>query len=153
MTNRALLDANLAILLVVGSVDQDYIATHRRLAAFRRQDYGLLSDALSRFESLLFCPNVLTETSNLLRQAGEPRRRQFTQMLRRIIEDSEETFVASVDASAHRFFPELGLTDAALLRIASESTTLLTVDLHLYLTALRQGLPAINFNHLRDPTF
>lgn len=62
----------------------------------------------------------------------------------------EERHVESRQAVARDEFLRIGLTDAAILEMATASHTLLTVDLDLYLTALNRGLKAENFNHLRD---
>ena len=62
------LDANLFVLLVVGSVGRDLIAKHRRLRAYSAEDYEILIDLLDRVERVFVTPNTLTETSNLLAQ-------------------------------------------------------------------------------------
>ncbi len=96
-------------------------------------------------------PNALTEASNLLSQHGEPERSHLLKALRRLIENTDEVIVASVQASRHPSFHRLGLTDAALLEIVSPEAPLLTVDLQLYVEALKGGkYRALNFNHIRD---
>ena len=72
------LDANLFVLLVVGSVGRDLIEKHRRLRAYSAEDYEILIDLLDRVERVLVTPNTLTETSNLLAQHREPERRSFS---------------------------------------------------------------------------
>ena len=42
------LDANLFVLLVVGSVGRDLIEKHRRLRAYSAEDYEILIDLLDR---------------------------------------------------------------------------------------------------------
>jgi hypothetical protein len=59
-------------------------------------------------------------------------------------------YLESNVAAARPEFFRLGLTDAALLHLSIEQAVLLTADLHLYLAALKGGLKAQNFNHLRD---
>ena len=115
------------------------------------EDYDLLLDLISQCPQLLVMPNTLTETSNLLAQHGEPERSRFLDRLRFIIHESEEVMVASADASSSDTFLRLGLTDAALLKVISAETPLITVDLDLYLAAWdKEEHAAVNFTHFRD---
>ena len=145
------LDANLFVLLVVGSVGRDLIEKHRRLRAYSAEDYEILIDLLDRVERVFVTPNTLTETSNLLAQHAEPERSRFFDRLRFIIQESEEIVVASAVASSNSAFNRLGLTDAALLEVVTPETPLVTVDLDLYLAANASGQEvALNFTHLRN---
>ena len=150
MPSALFIDANLIVLLIVGSVGRDLIARHRRTRIFTIEDYDRLTRAISRVGNIRVTPNTLTEASNLLGQHGEPQRSQLLLKLRVLIEQSREIVVASVDAARRDAFPRLGLTDAALLEVVSADAPLLTVDLNLYLAALASGDDAaINFNHWR----
>ena len=145
------LDANLLVLLVVGSVDQALIAKHRRLRRFAAEDYARLLGLIARVERVFVTPNTLTETSNLLAQHRDPERSRFFDRLRFIIQESEEVVVASAVAASNRAFQRLGLTDAALLEVVTAETPLVTVDLDLYLAALaKDPYAAVNFTHLQD---
>ena len=145
------IDANLFVLLVVGSVGTEMIAKHRRLREYSEEDYKTLVRLLDRVDRVFVTPNTLTETSNLLAQHGDPERSRFFQMLRLVIHKSEEVVVASSVASSNSEFGRLGLSDTALLEVATEETPLLTVDLDLYLAALAKGKEtAVNFTHLRN---
>ena len=75
--NAYFIDANLLLLLVVGSVNRDAIARHRRLREFTRDDFGILLNLINQVERVLVTPNTLTETSNLLGLHGEPERSRF----------------------------------------------------------------------------
>lgn len=145
------IDANLFVLLVVGSVGMEMIAKHRRLREYSEEDYKTLVRLLDRVDRVFVTPNTLTETSNLLAQHGDPERSRFFQMLRFVIHESEEVVVASSVASSNSEFGRLGLTDVALLEVATEETPLLTVDLDLYRAALEKGKEtAVNFTHHRN---
>ena len=145
------IDANLLLLLIVGSVGRDLIAKHRRLRRFTVEDFDRLINLLDRVEQVLVTPNTLTETSNLLAQHGDPERSRFFDRLWFIIQESKEIVVASTVASRNNAFKRLGLTDAALLEVATAETPLVTVDLDLYLAALAKGQDAaVNFTHLQN---
>ncbi len=133
-------DANLLVLLVVGGVDPEIIAKHRRLNGYTAADHETLLKVLfSRVNRVFITPNTLTEASNLLGQHGEPERSLLMGGLRYIINGNEEIVVASGQASDNPAFQSLGLTDAVLLEAVSEERPLITVDLHLYVAALEKG--------------
>lgn len=145
------IDANLFVLLTVGSMDRNLIAKHRRLRRFTIEDFDRLINLINRVDRVFVTPNTLTETSNLLAQHNEPERSRFFDKLRFIIQESKKIVVASTVASHNNAFARLGLTDAALLEVATSETPLVTVDLNLYLAALAKGQDtAVNFTHLQN---
>ncbi len=145
------IDANLLVLLIVGRVGEELIAKHSRLQQFVVEDYRILRNLLDRIEQVFVTPNTLTETSNLLAQHGEPERSRLFEQLRSTIEESREIHVVSEVASKNREFRRLGLTDAALLEVATAQTPLLTVDFDLYLAALTTDQDmAVNFRHIQN---
>jgi predicted nucleic acid-binding protein len=145
-----LLDANLCVLLAVGTTRPSYIAKHKRLAAYDVQDFHIVDRIVARAQRILLCPNVLTEASNLARQAPEPIRREVSLMLTAIAARSIERYVESSVAMTDARYPALGLTDAVLLTLARDGGALLTADLDLYLAAVRAGHDATNYNHIRE---
>ena len=73
-----------------------------------------------------------------------------TSQLRWLIEESEEVVVRSADASSNSEYTRLGLTDAALLEVATAETPVVTVDLDLYFATLEKDPEAVlNFTHYR----
>lgn len=145
------LDTNLLILLVVGSESRELIPKHRRLEHYSAEDFEILCRFLDNADRLYLTPNTLTETSNLLNQHGEPERSRFMRRLQYLIHDSNEIVVSSIDASSNPNYQRLGLTDAALLEIATVETPVLTVDFRLYWAALESGEErAVNFTPFRN---
>ena len=146
------IDANLLVLLVVGSVGRGLISKHKRLrGAYTAEDYDILIDLISPVQRVFVTPNTLTEASNLLAHQAEPERSQLFDKLRTLIHNNEEIVVASEDASNNSAFRRLGLTDAALLELVTTKSPLLTDDLELYLAALEKGPEAaMNFTHHRN---
>lgn len=94
------LDANLLVLLVVGSQSRNLISRHRRLQHYSAEDYDILLELLQGADQLFVTPNTLTEASNLIRQHGEPERSFLMRRLQYLIHGSREIVVASVDASS-----------------------------------------------------
>ena len=145
------IDSNLLVLLVVGSESRDLIDRHRRLREYTAEDYDLLLEMAADVDRIFVTPNTLTEASNLLayRQYGSRLSRLY-ERLRLLIEASEEIVVRSADAASNRAYGRLGLTDAALLEVATADTPVLTADVGLYLAALaKDPYAALNFNHRR----
>lgn len=147
-----ILDANLLLLLVVGSADRSFITKHKRLRSYTDEDFDLLRLFLSRASSIIVTPNALTEASNLAGYISDPARTTIYQMFRAIVQTPTciEFAVESKLAVSRTEFIRLGLTDSVLLHLATDSHTLLTADVDLYLAAIAQGLKAENFNHYRN---
>jgi hypothetical protein len=149
---KIILDSNLLLLLVVGFTSRDYIKIHKRLNSYIDDDFILLTKILNSATGIIVTPNTLTETSNLVGYVSDPARSNIYRVFQALVEapGNEERFIESKIVMARTEFVRLGLTDAALLQMATEAHTLLTADVDLYLAALKQGLKAENFNHLRN---
>lgn len=147
---RVALDSNFVVLFVIGSVSVDLIGRHKRLRAFREQDFELLVERIAGVE-LVTTPNIMTESSNLVGQGLYGALKKQTMLaLKSFCDQTSESYVRSRDAAIQPEYARLGMTDAAWLALLDGSTTLLTVDLDLYLAAAARGLAAENFNHVRD---
>ena len=142
-----ILDANLLILLVVGSASRSYIAKHKRLRAYTEKDFALLVDMLSIAPRIIVTPNTVTETSNLIVQISDPARSHISAAFRALLTATDEIYVESKEAAVHTAFPRLGLTDSVLLKLVADQHILLTADFDLYHEAIRRGHTAINFTH------
>ena len=147
-----LLDANLLLLFVVGLASRKYISTHKRLKSYSEEDYDLLQVMLARASKIIVTPNVLTETSNLAAQIGDPARTRIFQVLRAAIGSGKTTecYLDSRVAAARPEFLRLGLTDCGLLEIGAPGDLLLTADVQLWRAALANGKNAQTFNHVRN---
>lgn len=143
------LDTNLLVLLVVGTLDRRLIPKHKRTRKFTPEDFDTLIGELERYPRIVVTPNVVTETSNLLRQTDETTARRLLERLRQLLASLSERFVASVDAAEAPGFLRLGLADSATLHKPPTDSVLLTDDLPLYLEASRLGRTAVNFTHLQ----
>lgn len=147
---RLALDANLTLLLVIGLVSKQLVGRHKRLA-FTESDFDLLQNIVARSKCVRSTPNALTEVSNIAEFGLKGTiRRQVADGLRKYINATSEHYVPSTVAAAAGEFSWLGLSDCAWLCAMDQETHLLTVDHSLYQAALKRGLPATNFNHLRE---
>ena len=110
----------------------------------------LLRRCLAGCLALCTVPHVFAEASNLLAQKA--RNEERLRKLAILVGELVELVSPSRQATNEPAFAYLGLTDAALLSCLRERSdhTLLTIDGALYATAVRGGLLAVNFHHLRE---
>ncbi len=128
---------------------REYILRHKRLQAYSEADFDLPTGFVSAAVKVAVTPITLTETSNLVRQIGEPVRACIYEFFRRLVRSTDEHYIESRDAAERNEFIRLGLTDSILLQPMTDWDVLLTAELGLYLAAANQGLNVINFHHNR----
>lgn len=146
-----LLDTNLLVLLIVVTVNQDYIRRHKRTRAYDLDSFQLLLDLLAGFRTVVTTPNILTEASNLLRHGGDdPISAEIAAAFQRFAEQQPETYLPSRDAARRPEFHRLGLTDCVIMALGTQPVSVLTDDLDLYISSVRAGLDAHNFAHYRE---
>jgi len=130
-----LLDSNLLLLLLLGSLDIRLIASFKRLSSFTLSDFRLLRD-LSQSFKIATSAHVLTEVSNLAKDLP-PRQKQlvFPYIASRI-QYLREDIVGAQELVTRQEFVPFGLTNTALA-VLCES--------HLFLT--NDGRPATHLRH------
>lgn len=151
MSGSVLLDANILVLLAVGTASPAYIAVHKNTAdSFDEDDFDLVAAIISGFSEILVVPHVVAEASNLVRQIGNPRKAAIQQALAEFASLLLEVPVASTEGFAREEHLDLGVTDAVLLHLcgsghAGEAPTLLTIDGPLANRAASLGYGVIDF--------
>jgi len=150
MTGVVVVDANLLVLLVVGSASRDYITKHKRLQDYIVFDFELLGLIIAEFSEIILLPHVLVEASSLARQIDNPARAAIQNSLRTLITSASELPVQSIHGVRREEFIELGLTDAVILHLCSMSIegicpTLVTVDTDLANIAHSLGYSVIDY--------
>ena len=125
-------DANLLVLLVIGTAQRSLIGRHPRLRVCSTDDFDILVKLLGTGEKIYVTPNALTETSNLLPYGKKELRERFFKVLRFMIQQSQKVVVASEQASEVAEFGRLGLTDYVLIDLACKDTTVVTAYFDLY---------------------
>jgi hypothetical protein len=105
---------------------------------------------MDSFHPLYTVAHVLAEVSNLIDLAG-PERLQARRILAATITLLQEPHVPSLQATRGSCYEALGLADSAISIAARENKCgVLTDDLDLYLSLVKEGLPAEKFSHLRE---
>lgn len=144
-----LVDTNLLVLFVVGSVNCDRIENFKRTQKYGKRDYELLLRKLSGFTHLYTLAHVMAEVSNLTDLTGDERA-LARQVLKEMLSTLREPEMASLRAARSGTYDRLGLVDSAIATASREhGFAVLTDDLDLYLALSHEGLPAINFAHLQ----
>jgi predicted nucleic acid-binding protein len=146
---RLLVDTNLLVLWVVGTVNRNRVETFKRTRRYTKTDYDLLLRVLARFRPLYTVHHVLAEVSNLTDLPGVERQRA-RRFLRETISTLTEVEMPSLRAAEDVLYPKLGLVDAAIGAVArAHNCTVLTDDLDLYLLLSHEKVKVINFTHER----
>jgi hypothetical protein len=148
-----LVDTNLLVLFLVGSVNRQRIQNFKRAGDFTVEDYDLLDyDLLVRlidwFGKLIATPHVLSQVSDPADLTGHELT-AVRQLFKTVVETIEESYDASRLLVGDPAFERFGLTDAAIATLCSRGILVLTTDARLQLALQERDLDALNFNHIR----
>ena len=150
ITKGILIDANLALLYLVGSYDQRLIGDgkYNKLSKYVLEDYHLLLRLKKVFKKAVTTPHVLTEVSNLTNDLPEKTKAACLKKFYETFVEIDELAIPSLEAAQRPEFHFLGLTDSALA-LVSDQYLIVTDDARLVKKLNESRLEALNFNHLR----
>jgi len=146
-----LVDTNLLMLFLVGTIDPKYIS-HFKITAnhgFTEQDFLLLASLLKKFQRLVTTPHILAEVSNHADKFKEHSRSRIFACLASMVEQLDEQCEPSKSITKTEAFLKFGLTDAAICILSARHLLVLTVDFPLAGYLQKKGIAVINFNNLR----
>lgn len=95
MRRLVVVDTSLLLLLIVGLLDKELIARHKKLSGFDVNDFDCLTELIDCFDDLIYTPHLLTEVSNLAAFVAEPDRTRLRKRLRRLIGYANEEVLPS----------------------------------------------------------
>ena len=148
--NGILVDTNLLVLLIVGSVNRERVSQFKRTADYSPADWDLLIGILEQISRRYTLPHVLAEVSTLTDLKG-PELENARAVFRNLIATMSELDVRSAEACANTLFVQLGLTDSAIAVAAKVSgCSVLTNDSALYAALAAEGSFVAMFNHFRQ---
>jgi len=145
-----LVDTNLLLLLLAGTVDRKLIGQWKRTRTFDEEDFELLSDLLEAHRGLVITPHIAAEVSNLAMSLGRRDHERFFELFAGYLQESEERLMAVRDIAVVDVFARLGVTDTVIARFKRRRPLVITDDLPLALHLESRKLPVVNFNHLRN---
>ncbi|MGR7374773.1 hypothetical protein ACU6Y6_08565 [Klebsiella aerogenes] len=130
MKEIPLIDTNLLLLFVIGSVDHgNFISTSKRLGDFTFDDYKTLISYIASFQNFATTPYILTEVSNLIDLYDNAADEAY-KTLQSISQVAEIIDVIPKDDTQHAHFLQYGITDVNILYIAL-TRPIVTNDLRL----------------------
>ncbi len=145
LIEKALLDTNLLLLLLVSRVDPLLVLQFKRVRMFKMEDIEILRGLLLPFRGFVTTPHVLAETSNFVHQAPPQWRSALIEELHRYVEEEVEIFTPANELIQGREFSLLGLTDAAIFTL-SRRAVVVTADFQLAGRIESAGGSVLNFN-------
>jgi hypothetical protein len=145
----ALVDTNLLVLLLVGTINKQRILNFKRTQDFTIEDFELLTRLIDWFGKIFTTPHVLSRVSDLTDLSGKELR-EIRQKLKLVVEQIEESYDESRVLVGDPIFERLGLADAAIGTVCSREILVLTADVNLQLAVQQRGWDALNFHHVRE---
>jgi hypothetical protein len=144
-----LVDTNLLVLLLVGTVNTKRIRDFKRTQDFTVEDFHTLKHLVAWFGTpLVATPHILSQVSDLTDLPGRERT-VICQLFKYTIEVVYETYDTAKLLVQHPLFERFGLGDASIAAACARDVVVLTADVQLQLALGLSGLDAINFNHVR----
>lgn len=147
-----MIDTNILILWVVGTVNRERIYRFNRTKTFTPNDYDILLQIIGYFSRIVTTPHILTEVNSLMNTLGEPERSKALQILGQAMQNSDkvhEEYRDSFQIMRNEKFSDFGLTDCGILEICQGRYLVLTDDFKLAGYLSSQNIDTINFNHIR----
>ena len=139
-----LVDSNLFLLYLVGSIDSSLISRFKRTSEFSIDDFEKVSQFIDFFDLKITTPHILTEVSNLL---GENFYLQNT--LRTYISKLNEVNMESVKVGKNEAFVKFGLTDTAIITTSGNLRLIFTKDMPLFHFLCTSGIDAVSLEQVR----
>jgi len=139
-----LIDSNILLLYIVGTIDIKRIKDFGRTAVFSENDFYVVSKFVDYFEVKITTPHILTETSNLFGN-----RKTLHAALITYIELANEIFLESRQIANTKTFLQFGLADAAISETAKDSYLVITDDTELFGYLHNQKVDVINLEQIR----
>ena len=146
-----LVDANLLVILLVGKLGPAHLKNCRatKSKSCTSDGYSLLVQGVTKFDTLVTTPHILTEVSNLAGRLQQPLLGEFRGMFRELVERFSEQSLASKEIARDAHFLRFGLTDTAISMIAPGRYLVLSDDLPLCGLLQKRKVDVINFNNIR----
>lgn len=124
-------DSNAFIILIIGLMDLNLLATHKRTSIYEAKDFETLLAFIESFDKIITTPHVLTEVDNLLNDFSGNQKYPYIKTITELVKLTSEKYIRSIDVIDDHHFFELGLSDSIILHLRSEYDLLITADSNL----------------------
>jgi hypothetical protein len=148
--NGVVLDTNILLLHIVGSLDPGLLGKIKRTNQFEITDYALLLNLLNLVPRVIVTPGILAESCNLLDAANGMHEFRIFAALKSILRVLTEEYARAALLSENVIFLKFGFTDSSIAELAAKGCVVLSDDLRLSAMLEGMGRAVINFNHLRS---
>jgi hypothetical protein len=154
-SNGMVLPSNLLVLLFVGLMDPNRERSLKRTGnqRFSESDFSLLQKITTAFKQIVTIPHILTETTNYICELNREVRQSALQITAEDVQHFKERRTETKNLVRTDLFFRFGLTDTAVLDLPPRKYLDLSVDAALVIDLKRKGVEAMNFNHLRQPSW
>jgi rRNA maturation endonuclease Nob1 len=125
------IDTNALVLLIVGLIDKNLISRHKRTSGFDKKDFDNLRLIARKPSDIIVPNNVWTEVDNLLNGFRGIHKSEYYLLLKKLIQETTEEYIASVDLVNKDSFQTVGITDSILLELSLATQHLITSDYEL----------------------
>lgn len=140
-----LVDSNLLLLYIVGSIDPTMIARIGRVkSSYSAEDFLRVSKFINAFDERITTPHLLTQVTDLLGNRSE-----LNLAVGAYIATASEIFDKSAALGITLPFDLFGLADAAVVAAAQDRYLVLTDDGPLYGYLINSGISAVNLEQIR----
>ena len=152
MERTLLIDTNVLVLLIVGSISPDEIYNHKRLQQYNIESHRVLLNYIKDYQTFWVTSHVVAETSNLLKSHNERltiacRKGLAGFLMQSNVHESHMRTVLLVE-KLQALILRGGIPDCGLVQKSKRTNNLLTDDFDLYTMVVQQGLKATKFEHL-----
>jgi len=159
-TPRGLLvDTNVLILFLIGQYNTEFIQKIGRLSGYSADDFEILKKVFFIFSSrkLIITPQVIAELSNLtitkgMREGGKciiAYLKTVIDFLKSSLEEHQK--IDCLYDAQIEILGRYGFTDMTMFELAKkEKLPIITDDLNLHIYASSNGVPVINFQHVKN---
>lgn len=145
---RLIIDTNLLLLAIVGTVNRSLIGTFDRTRKYGVADYDAVISEMPRYSKLAITPGIAVETSNWIGYLKGLDYEVAWNHFCNLVKGALEVPVASSMACDHADSLSLRITDCSILIAAEKDTVVLTDDHPLYTALLDNGIKVLHLKQL-----
>ena len=147
--NGLLVDTNLLVLLLVGTVNPNRIAQFKRTSKYSIEDFATLQGIVMQFQRRFATPQIWAEVNNLTDLEGKELV-SVREALRTQMQIVNEHYQPAAVLGEHPAYARLGLTDASICDLSQNPMLVVTDDIALHVWLTSHAVDSINFTYMRS---
>jgi hypothetical protein len=146
--DRILVDANLMLMLLVGAIDPASLGHFNRLRTYTPAHFNGLAQYVAQFARRITTPHILAEVSNLLEMSRQDWLHLYAGFILKQWQPLQESHTTARVLASTPYFAQLGLTDAAIIKLARPRTVIVTADRQLWHALQSYRVNAFHFSDI-----